>query len=150
MIIEVFLKDEYSASENENLLRDLESAGCAFKKAVTSRLYRVEGKLTAKETKFAAEELLADKITERYLTSGFRKAPSCRIRAEIWLKPSVMDVVGESVKEAMEDMGLKKIKKVSCGKAVYAGPGPKSKAARNAFKAALCNPLVSVCKLQKI
>ncbi len=147
MIIEILLKRKYSRLEEKKLLSDFSEAGYKFKDARITRLYDIQGDLTRKELLNIAESLLADRVTETFRSGA--KERNC-YKAEIWFKPSVTDVVGESVLEALRDMGFEKVTGVRCGKALYVKGARGPKMILEAIEETLANPLINYCKISKL
>ena len=161
MIIEVWTKDKYSGSEEAGLLARLTRAVLDIKTARLSRLYKIEAPWTKKDFDRLAAELLTDKITEHYSLSkrpaphfgrfGKSAGPGVKggWRAEVWLKNSATDVIGESVKEAIHDMLGRSPSDVRFGRAYYAACGGEAKL-RAAVAKTLMNEVVNVCGITRI
>ncbi len=147
MVIEIRTKPKYAAAEDAALLARMRAAGLPFKAASSARLYRVDADWPSAAYKKAAADLLADPLTESWSVGGGR-APAGYWRAEIWLKNSVTDVVGESVSEAAAGFLGVKAPKVRFGHAFYfkSAAGPK---AEKAAAKALSNPLIHSFKVVK-
>ncbi|HNT96823.1 MAG TPA: hypothetical protein PKK31_00980 [Elusimicrobiales bacterium] len=147
MVIEIRTKPKYAASEDAALLARMRAAGLPLTAASSARLYRIEADWRPDAYKKAAAELLADPLTDNWMVGG-GKAPSGSWRAEVWLKTSVTDVVGESVSESAAGFLGVKAPKVRFGHAFYfkgaAGPGAEKAAAK-----ALSNPLIHSFKVVK-
>ena len=67
---------------------------------------------------------------------------------EVWLKDSVTDVVGESVREAVEDVAGKPPAAVRFGRAYYVACDSEIKL-RNAVAKTLVNEVVNKFKIEK-
>lgn len=86
-----------------------------------SSLYEVAGNITKNQAQQLSRELLADPVTQEFRlgdttpSQAFLVGPHWRV--EVWLKPTVTDPVGESVREAARDLGLPKPNSVRTGKA---------------------------------
>ncbi|MBU2572714.1 MAG: phosphoribosylformylglycinamidine synthase subunit PurS [Elusimicrobia bacterium] len=160
MIIEVWTKEKYSVNEEAGLIGRLAHAGLPVKTARLSRLYKIEAPFHKKDFDRIAAELLTDKITERYSLSArpalFPKGPKrCArpglkkfYRVEVWLKNSVTDVVGESVKEAIRDIMGGQPRNVRFGRAYYIACGSESRLKR-AVSTTLMNEIVNVYSVTK-
>ncbi|MEW5906709.1 MAG: hypothetical protein AB1734_08030, partial [Elusimicrobiota bacterium] len=79
---------------------------------------------------------------------GGRRPPAGCWRAEVWLKNSVTDVIGESVSEAAAGFLGVEAPKVRFGHAFYF-KGPAGPAAEKAAARALSNPLIHSFKVVK-
>ena len=119
MIIEVWTKNKYAKNEELNLTDKFKAAGFNLGKIHTSRLYKIEGGFSAKDFEKISESLLTDKITEKVSLKGRKFGSKKMCMAEIWLKPSSTDVVGESVLKAIGDIGLKEPEGARFGHAFY-------------------------------
>ena len=147
MIIEIWTKEKYAKNEEEGFIGRMAHAGLRIGKARLSRLYRVDADFTAKEFGEIASELLTDKITERYSlkpgAAGLKRA--CRV--EVWLKDSVTDVVGESVKGAISDVMGREPAAVRFGRAYYMPRGGGA-ALKRAVTRTLVNEVVNKFKIE--
>jgi len=148
MIIEVWTKDKYSGNEEAGLLARLRRAGLDIKTARLSRLYKIEAPWAKKDFDRLGAELLTDNITEHYSLS---KRPGVKggWRAEVWLKNSATDVIGESVKEAIHDMLGRSPSSVRFGRAYYAACASEAKL-RAVIAKTLMNEVVNVCGINKL
>ncbi|MFA6433809.1 MAG: hypothetical protein WCW52_03860 [Elusimicrobiales bacterium] len=148
MIIEVWTKGKYAASEEAALLARLRAAGLKLGGVKLSRLYKVEATWPGKDFERLGAELLADKITESYTLSN-RPGLKGLYRVEVWLKNSATDVVGESVKEAIHDLLGRSPAAVRFGRAYYAFRTEEKKL-RAAVAKTLVNETVNVFGIKKI
>lgn len=147
MVIEIRTKPKYAASEDAALLARMRAAGLPLKAASLARLYRVDADWPAGAYKKAASDLLADPLTDDW-SVGERRPPAGFWRAEVWLKNSVTDVVGESVSEAAAGFLGVAAPKVRFGHAFYF-KGASGTAAEKAAAKALSNPLIHSFKVVK-
>lgn len=149
MIIEIWTKEKYAGSEEAGFIGRMAHAGLKLGRARVSRLYRVEGPFSRADFDRLGKELLADGITEKYSlrpgANGFKDA----WRVEVWLKDSVTDVVGESVKGAIADVLGREPAVVRFGHAYYASCGSEAKL-RHAVVKTLVNEIVNKFKIEKI
>ena len=148
MIIEIWTKEKYAASEEAGLIKTLGHAGLAVKAARLSRLYKIDGDYTNKELNSIASELLVDRITERYTLSGRKHGLKGACRAEIWLKDSVTDAVGETVREAVAEFAGRPPLRVRFGHAYYAACDSEMKL-QHAVSKTLANEIVNVCRTER-
>ena len=82
-----------------------------------AKIYELRGSVTASQVNEIAQQLLADPIIQDFQVSGSR-SPAARPaawRIEVWLKPTVSDPVGESVRRAIGDLGMPQPEAVRCG-----------------------------------
>lgn len=147
MIIEIWTKEKYAKNEEEGFLGRLAHAGLKVKTARLSRLYRVDADFSRKEFDRIAAELLTDKITEQYSLSAGKAGLKKACRVEIWLKDSVTDVVGESVKDAIADVLGKEPAAVRFGRAYYV-PRGSGAALKRAVTGTLVNEVVNKFKIE--
>ena len=108
------------------------------------RLYALRGPLTLGHIHVAMRELLCDCVTQEFrICHSASAAPhnGCLWRVEVWLKPTVTDTVGESVREALRDLGIPEVA-VRCGMSYHIA----GKCGRNQLDKAvgrsLANPIV--------
>src|SRR5207244_4237249 len=93
----------------EEALALLQEAGVNTARQVRScQIYEIRGPLNLGHIHQAARELLCDGVTQEFKLAS--PAPVLNgmnhWRIEIWLKHSVTDAVGESVREALIELGL--------------------------------------------
>jgi len=148
MIIEIRTKEKYAKNEEEGFIGRMAHAGLKVQAARLSRLYRVEGEFSRAEFERLGKELLTDPVTEKYSLSQWK--PGLKgWRVEVWLKDSVTDVVGESVKGAIADVLGREPKTVRFGRAYYAACGSEPKL-KHAVVKTLVNEIVNKFKIEKI
>lgn len=86
-----------------------------------SSLYEIIGPLTKHQATQISRDLLTDPITEEFRIDNTTPSPAFLIgphwRLEVWLKPTVTDSAGESVRRAVTDLGLPRPEIVRTGKA---------------------------------
>ena len=148
MIIEVRTKGKYAENEETGFIGRMAHAGLKVKAARLSRLYRVEADFGRAEFDRLGAELLTDPVTETY-SLGRPKAGIKGWRVEVWLKDSVTDVVGESVKGAISDVLGKEPKTVRFGRAYYVACDSELKLKR-AVAGTLVNETVNKFGIEKI
>ncbi|MCK4935384.1 MAG: hypothetical protein KAR84_00910 [Elusimicrobiales bacterium] len=149
MIIEVWTKDKYAKNEELNLINKFKTAGFNLDKIHLSRLYKIESDFSQKEYGKISENLLIDKITEKASLKGRKFGSKKMHKAEIWLKPSSTDVVGESVLKAIGDIGLKKPESARYGHAFYF-EGLSVGKARLMIEKVLINDIINTYNLTKV
>lgn len=116
--IEVRLRPDFADSAGAEALARLQELGIAAAKEVrVSRLYELRGPYTVAQTQQACKELLCDSVTEEFklLAAGPTLNGMNHWRIEVWLKPSVTDPVGETVRDALKEMGLPEADSVRSG-----------------------------------
>ncbi|MCX5785716.1 MAG: phosphoribosylformylglycinamidine synthase subunit PurS [Elusimicrobia bacterium] len=149
MIIEVFTKDKYAKNEQAGLIKKLAAAGFKTDFLRFSKLYRLDGNYSKAAAKKLAGELLCDTITESWSFTPRRFTGRNIYSVEIWLKDSVTDVVGESVRSAVTDMGFDKPAMARFGKSLYARAASATKL-RHAVAKTLANETVNYCTVTKV
>lgn len=149
MIIEIWTKEKYAASEDAGFVGRMAHAGLKVTAARLSRLYRVEGEFTRAEFDRLGKDLLTDPITEKYSLSQWKPGLKNAWRVEVWLKDSVTDVVGESVKGAIADVLGREPETVRFGRAYYAACESEP-ALKRAVVKTLVNEIVNKFKIEKI
>lgn len=145
-LVEVRLKPEFPDAEGAAALALLHGVGLTLvKECKVSRLYSLRGQLNQQQLHQAARDLLCDPVTQEFKIV----APSVPAlngmnhwRVEVWLKPTVADPVGDSVRGALGDLGLPVPAEVRCGRA-YQLQGRCGRALlEKAVSRALANPVV--------
>ncbi len=144
-VIEVASKTP-KKSGHSALTQDARHLGAKSIQAVeTSQLYRFTGRATDTESQRIANDLLCDPIIEQWRLDTPTRAAGAKTTAltiDVWYKPGVTDVVGESVAKGIRDLGISSISAVRTG-ARYRlrGATPKETAERLA-RALFANILV--------
>jgi len=123
-LVEVTTKYGTPDSTGTALLGQLPLLGIQTAKEIrVSTLYEITGKLSPNQMQQMSRDLLSDPITQEYRVE--RDTPSRAFlmgphwRAEVWLKPTVTDPVGESVCKAVKDLGLPEPAAVRTGMAYH-------------------------------
>jgi phosphoribosylformylglycinamidine (FGAM) synthase PurS component len=102
--IEVFYKENYGEKKARGIKSRLESAGLKnITEVIPSTIYKVEGDYNKEQIKTLAQNLLTDPVLETYKT-GIEN-PKGYVKAQVWIRDSSTDVVGESVKDAIAALG---------------------------------------------
>jgi phosphoribosylformylglycinamidine (FGAM) synthase PurS component len=145
-LIEVRLRPEHADAEGASALALLRAQGLtSLIDARVARLYEIKGPLSGNQVLQATKDLLCDAVTQEHRVVTPSPAPMNGAnfwRVEVWLKPTVTDPVGETVRDAIADMGLPKPESVRCA-LVYRLVGRTNKAAlEKAVSRTLANPLI--------
>ena len=145
-LVEVRLKPEFADAEGAAALALLRGQGLsAIKEVRVARLYELRGPVTANQAQQAARDLLGDPVTHEARVTAPAAAPLNGMnfwRVEVWLKPTVSDPVGETVREAFVEMGLPRPESARCA-LVYRLNGRCTKAqVEKAVCRTLANPLI--------
>ena len=119
-IIEVFYKRNIFDAFGHQIERSIEEIGIkGIDKVKVSDLYSFDGDISLEEVKEIAENILLDKVSQKYSTGKrFLKKRNVWI-VEVWYKQGVTDPVAETTKKAIYDYGLKKEVNISTGKKYY-------------------------------
>jgi len=148
-LVEVRLRPEFADAEGASALGLLHGQGLSSLKEVrVSRLYELKGPISSNQVQQAAKDLLCDGVTQEYRILAPVQAPLNGMnfwRVEVWLKHTVTDPVGETVKTAIAEMGLPCPETVRCAQ-VYrlAGRCAKPQLERAVSKT-VANPLIHRC-----
>jgi phosphoribosylformylglycinamidine (FGAM) synthase PurS component len=145
-LIEVRLRPEFADAEGASALALLQAQSLpSLKDARVSRLYEIKGPITANQVQQAAKDLLCDPVTQEHRVVTPTAPPLNGMnfwRVEVWLKPTVSDPVGETVRDAIAAMGLPRPDAVRCA-LVYRLSGRAAKAQiEKAVARTLANPLI--------
>jgi len=116
--IEVREKKDFFDAAGAAVKKDMEALG--FKGKVrdvkTSQIYLIRGDISSSSIKKICDELLIDPITQEYSYNGsFQNNPEA-VAVEIAYNPGVMDPVEESLKKAIEDLGISGIEAIRTAK----------------------------------
>jgi phosphoribosylformylglycinamidine (FGAM) synthase PurS component len=142
-LVEVSLKPDFTDSEGSAAQWLLQCAGLPARAVRVGRLYELRGSLNLGHVHVAVRELLCDCVTQEFRICHSAGAPhsGCLWRVEVWLKPTVTDTVGESVCQALRDLGMPEVS-VRCGMSYHIS----GKCGRNqldkAVARSLANPIV--------
>jgi phosphoribosylformylglycinamidine (FGAM) synthase PurS component len=143
LIIEIKIKLKFTDAKAEDFKRQAYGLGVKKIRDVrVGRLFKLEGNLTKQQTKRIKEELLTDIVVEQSGFYGFSKNKAVS-KIEVWLKSGVTDVVGESVKNAVSDMGIKSVTDARCGEVYYIKGNLTKKTLNFLAEKILVNPLVN-------
>ncbi|MBI5624592.1 MAG: phosphoribosylformylglycinamidine synthase subunit PurS [Elusimicrobia bacterium] len=119
-LVEVRLRPEFTDAAGLAALAQLQHAGFAGVRAVRiSTLYEICGPLNQSHVQQASKELLNDGVTQEFkVLSGPPVLDGMNHwRVEVWLKNTMTDPVGESVRRAIAELGLPEPERVRCGSA---------------------------------
>jgi len=103
----------------ESLKKDIRDLGIKTVRDVEYiQVYTLGGSLNADKMRKVAEEILTDKVSQEYNSSGgFNPKKGSRAHVvEIAYNPGVMDPVEESTMKAIRDLGIKGVTSVSTSK----------------------------------
>jgi phosphoribosylformylglycinamidine (FGAM) synthase PurS component len=148
-------KTSHSKKHLDHLIRSSELKGIVCERL--SPIYRLEGNLNDAEIKKIASELLCDRIVEKFVIDALPDSEK-ELFLDIWYKPGVTDVVGESVRRAARDLNIDSVEKAFSGTRIrfHAASslrmnGNSSIETKIALFAnrELLNPLVQECKIIK-
>ena len=144
--IEVRLRAEFTDAEGASALALLQGTGLpAAKEVRTSRVFEIAGVLNAGQVQQLARELLCDPVTQQFELVGASAPVSNGMshwRVEVWLKPSVTDPVGDTVRRAMTEMGLPEPSSVRVGTAYHIAGRCGRAQLEKAVSRTLSNPVI--------
>jgi phosphoribosylformylglycinamidine (FGAM) synthase PurS component len=121
--VEVKLRSEFTDAEGQSALALLHSLGLSAARDVrTSKIYEIRGGVNSGQVQQAARDLLCDPVTQEFrlvaATEPVLNGMS-HWRVEVWLKSSVTDPVGDTVRSAIAEMGLPQPEIVRVGTAYH-------------------------------
>ncbi len=146
-LIEVGAKAGTPDAAGAGVLAQLPTLGIAGAREVrVNALYEVRGRLTANQVTQIAKDLLCDPVTQEYrldrASSPVLAPLGPHWRLEVWLKASMTDPTGESVRKGVKDLGLPEPTVVRSGTAYQIfGKLQKSQADR-VLERLLANPVI--------
>ncbi|MBI5240233.1 MAG: phosphoribosylformylglycinamidine synthase subunit PurS [Elusimicrobia bacterium] len=143
-LVEVCLKSDFTDAEGQSAQWLLNSAGLSARAVRVGRLYEMRGALNLGHVHVAVRELLCDCVTQEFRVwhaSCAAPGNGCLWRVEVWLKPTVTDTVGESVRDALRDLGIPDIA-VRCGLAYHIAGRCSRQQLDRAVARSLANPIV--------
>lgn len=119
--VEVKLRNDFTDAEGQAALALLQGLGLnTARDCRTSRLYELRGGLNSAHAQQIARDLLCDPVTQEFklASSGAAVANGMTSwRVEVWLKSSVTDPVGDTVRSAIAEIGLPEPESVRVGTA---------------------------------
>lgn len=140
---------EISSSEAKDpsahgLIDDIRHLGVrGVKTAKTSQLYRISGKISVQERERIAKDLLCDPIIQEFkIDKSAAPSGTGAMRVDVWFKQGVTDVVGDSVKKGIQDLGITGVEEVRTGARYRFWGLPNKEAAENLAESYLANTLV--------
>ena len=108
------------------------------KNVQSAQLYRLEGALSSSDRERITRDLLCDPIIQECQT----KLPDKSMVVDVWYKPGVTDVIGDSVLKGIRDLDIQTVQGVRTGMR-YAFEGvTRKEVAEKIALALLINPLV--------
>jgi len=116
-LVEVSLKPDFTDAEGLCAQWLLRCAGLAAQAVRVGRLYELRGPLNLGHVHVAVRELLCDCVTQEFRichSAGAAPHSGCLWRVEVWPRPTVTDMVAESVREALRELGMPEVS-VRCG-----------------------------------
>ena len=145
-LVEIRLRPEHADAEGALALGLLRAQGLtSLIEARVSRLYEIKGPISANQVLQATKDLLCDAVTQEHRVVTPAAAPMNGAnfwRVEVWLKPTVTDPVGETVRDAIADLALPRPETVRCA-LVYRLVGRANRPAlEKAVSRTLANPLI--------
>jgi phosphoribosylformylglycinamidine (FGAM) synthase PurS component len=119
--VEVKLRPDFTDAEGQTALSLLQGLGLnTARDCRTSRLYELRGGLNSAHAQQIARDLLCDPVTQEFRLASSAESVANGMnhwRVEVWLKSSVTDAVGETVRSAIGEMGLPQPETVRVGTA---------------------------------
>ena len=121
-MVEVKLRPDFLDAEGQAALSLLQGLGLnTARDCRASRLYELRGGLNSAHAQQIARELLCDPVTQEFRLASSHETPvlngMTHWRVEVWLKASVTDPIGDTVRSAIAEMGLPELETVRVGTA---------------------------------
>ncbi len=150
-LFEIGYKAGVTDPVGRGLKHDISHLGLAKVKNVASaQLYKVFGKLSQDQRVKISHDLLCDPILNECRTPLPHPLPGERAQGEgkhfmvidVWYKAGVTDVVGDSVRKGIQDLGIQDVRDVRTGMRYHLQGVSRRDAAEKIALALLVNPLV--------
>lgn len=156
LLIEVRYKEGVRDPAGDGLLHDVKGLGATSISTIRSaQLYKITGDLSAKDGERAARDLLCDPVVQDFAAKAWsqppknstpsKKAPAMVV--DVWFKPGVTDVVGESVLKGLKDLNLTHVQDVHTGMRFTLLGAKRASEAERVAKVFLANPLIHECSI---
>lgn len=123
----------------------------------TSRLFKIEGALTAQQIDNVTRTLLLDPVVETASIESDEPAktkkpakPRGGLVLDVWPKPGVTDPVGETVEKGLRDLGLSAQVHASSAQRYYFPKTENGDLVASLAKRTLANELIHVISVRKI
>ena len=150
-LIEVKHKPGITDPVGKGLASDINELDLAHVKSVASaQLYQIHGGLGTEDRTRIARDLLSDPILHDYRISAWDSASrqsstkeSRTMVIDVWYKPGVTDVVGESVMKGIRDLNIPGVKEVRTGMRYHLNGVKSAEVAEKIASSLLVNPLVT-------
>ena len=145
-VVEVSYLTGVKDPSGQSVKKEILELGLPVKEVSSIQVYELTGALSSRDLEKIGRELLTDHVTQAF--SRDRTAPPRGAWAvEVWFKPGVTDVVGESVRHSILDLGFDAIKKARTGtKYLIRGPLAPAQVAR-VSRELLSNALIHQTKI---
>jgi phosphoribosylformylglycinamidine (FGAM) synthase PurS component len=146
-LFEIGYKSGVTDPVGRGLKHDIEHLGLGKVKEVASaQLYKIFGQLSTEDRSRIAQDLLCDPILNECREDPKPASKSAGlpkgIHIDIWYKPGVTDVVGDSVQKGIRDLAIQGAKDVRTGMRYHLQGVTRKDVAEKIAVALLVNPLV--------
>jgi len=142
-IIEVMNKKKEEDIFGKEIEKNIKELGIfSVKEVNVSDLYKFSGKLNEIDIKEIAENVIIDRVSQKYKIYRNREKKKGYIVIEVWYKKGVTDTVAETTKYAVSDYGIKKEFEVATGKKYYLKGEFSEKEIKDICERILSNPLI--------
>lgn len=122
-IIEICNKGGIPDVFGMDVMKNIKETGIAgVKDVITAELYCFEGDISLEEMKEIAEEVLLDRVIQKYFIrekEDVSGKQGYNFVVDVFYKKGVTDAVAETVSIAIKDAGIKKDLRISTGKRYY-------------------------------
>ncbi len=141
-LFEVGYKPGVTDPVGQGLKSDIDHLGLGrVKNVATAQLYRIYGQLSAEERSRIALDLLCDPILNESREGPTPKKDKSMV-IDVWYKPGVTDVAGDSVQKGIRDLSINGVKNVRTGMRYHLQGVTRREIAEKIAVALLVNPLV--------
>jgi len=142
-IVEIFYKKGLFDAFGYQTKKSIEELGIfSVKNVKVSQLYRFEGNINKKTIQKIVDEILLDKVSQKFSFLEKKRNRKNIWSVEVWYKKGVTDTIAETTLRAIKDLGIKNKIKVSTGTKYVLKGNIKKEEVETICQKILANPLI--------
>jgi len=141
-IVEIAYRPGVFNPHAERLSSEFRQAGVRrIREVHTSQIYRINGSVSRSTVDEICDGLLCDPVTQMHFVDNVHRRLGRVV--DVWFRPGVTDVVGESVMKGIRDLGYAGVEAVGSGQRVHFLGGTMDRhRARDLARQWFMNPLI--------